>query len=167
MEEDRIPVTLRTLLFGRASIVAPPEVVAKHGPPPGGGAISPLHGPLATPKPGAAPPITPPHEVKPAIHSTAPAPTSGLPARGYVVFVKKTRVLVDLTEKDGLRTGSILSIRQPLSVVHPVTGQLLGAYEDEKATARVLEVHGMFSVAEIEEVSPGVEVKVKDRVRPR
>ena len=150
VEEDRIPTTLRTLLLGQRSIIASPEVVAKYGSPPGGGPLSRLHdGPLTAPEPG------------------APAPAARVSARGYVVLVKKSRIVVDLTDKDGLRPGSILSIRQPLPVVHPVTGQLLGTYEDEVATAKVIEVHGMFSVAEIQEVSPDVEIKLGDRVVPR
>src|SRR5574341_1216920 len=44
VEEDRIPTTVRTLLLGKRSIIAAPEVVARYGPPPGGGRISPRQG---------------------------------------------------------------------------------------------------------------------------
>src|SRR5437016_11520821 len=41
VEEDKTPVTVSTLVFGKSSIIAPPEIVAKYGSPPGGGRISP------------------------------------------------------------------------------------------------------------------------------
>ena len=44
VEEDKIPTTMTTLLLGKSAIIAPPEIVAKYGPPPGGGKISPRQG---------------------------------------------------------------------------------------------------------------------------
>ncbi|PYM71269.1 MAG: hypothetical protein DME10_16835 [Candidatus Rokuibacteriota bacterium] len=41
VEEDKIPTTIGTLVFGKSSLVASPEIVAKYGAPPGGGRISP------------------------------------------------------------------------------------------------------------------------------
>jgi hypothetical protein len=41
VEEDKLPTTMTTLLRGKSAIIAPPEVVAKYGLPPGGGKISP------------------------------------------------------------------------------------------------------------------------------
>src|SRR6267378_5518296 len=41
VEEDRVPTTLTTLLRGKGAIIAPPEIVARYGTPPGGGKISP------------------------------------------------------------------------------------------------------------------------------
>src|SRR6266566_2088341 len=40
VEEDKTPVTLGTVVFGKSSIIAPPEIVARYGSPPGGGKIS-------------------------------------------------------------------------------------------------------------------------------
>jgi hypothetical protein len=45
-----------------------------------------------------------------------------------------------------------------------VTGELLGELDEEVATARVVETRERFSVAEIESLTPGAQVKVKDRV---
>src|SRR3990172_5507638 len=56
VEEEKIPTTFRTLLFGKKSIVAPPEVVAKYGSPPGGGRGSP---PPGAPHTGPPPPRAP------------------------------------------------------------------------------------------------------------
>src|SRR6266481_1545168 len=39
VEEDKTPVTLGTVVFGKSSIIAPPEIVARYGSPPGGGKI--------------------------------------------------------------------------------------------------------------------------------
>jgi hypothetical protein len=44
VEEDKLPTTMTTLLRGKSAIIAPPEVVAKYGLPPGGGKISPRQG---------------------------------------------------------------------------------------------------------------------------
>jgi len=44
VEEDKMPTTMTTLLRGKSAIIAPPEVVAKYGLPPGGGKISPRQG---------------------------------------------------------------------------------------------------------------------------
>ena len=43
VEEDKMPTSMRTLVLGKSSILAPPEIVAKYGPPPGGGQVSPRH----------------------------------------------------------------------------------------------------------------------------
>src|SRR5262245_33987961 len=61
VEEDKTPVTLSTVVFGKGSIIAPPEIVARYGAPPGGGKISarqgmPAQTPAATPAPAAAAP---------------------------------------------------------------------------------------------------------------
>src|SRR3989475_11536377 len=44
VEEDKVPTTITTLLRGKSAIIAPPEIVAKYGTPPGGGKISPRQG---------------------------------------------------------------------------------------------------------------------------
>jgi hypothetical protein len=81
------------------------------------------------------------------------------------VFVDTTRVVVDLTAKDGLRPGSVVSLRRDkIPIVHPVTGELLGELDEEVATAKVVEVREKFSVAEIQGISPGAQIKLKDRV---
>ena len=168
-EEDKIPTTVRTLLFGKKSILAPPEVVAKYGSPPGGGRISTLQasGYVAM-EPAAS--KAPPREGKPEVEfrsRTLRGLLDGSP-RGYVVFVDTSRIVVDLTAKDGLQPGSIVSLRRDkVSIIHPVTGEFLGELDEEVATARVVEVREKFSVAEIQGLSPGAQIKLKDRVVPR
>src|SRR5206468_12960041 len=50
VEEDKTPITLGTVMFGKGSIIAPPEIVARYGSPPGGGKISSRQGmPTQTP----------------------------------------------------------------------------------------------------------------------
>ena len=44
VEEDKVPTTMKSLIFGKSSMIAPPEIVAKYGAPPGGGRISPRQG---------------------------------------------------------------------------------------------------------------------------
>jgi len=44
VEEDKLPTTLSSLVRGKSYMIAPPEIVAKYGTPPGGGKISPRQG---------------------------------------------------------------------------------------------------------------------------
>jgi hypothetical protein len=173
VEEDKVPTTMTTLLRGKSAIIAPPEIVAKYGSPPGGGKISPRQGTLyQTNEPGKAPttngtnasPAASPPRAS-AAAAAPPAPAPALPERGYVVYVDATRVVIDLTGVDGLRAGSVLSLRRDrIPIVHPVTGELLGELDEEVATARVTEIRDRFSVAEVQSVAPGAQVQVRDRV---
>jgi hypothetical protein len=165
VEEDKVPFTMKTLVFGKSSIIAPPEVVAKYGSPPGGGRISTRQGG--------------PYKVEslvptvPTSHGPVPAsaPTNGgsaavaAPRQGYVVYVDTTRFVIDLTATDGVRPGSVVSVRRDkIAIVHPITGELLGELDEEVATGKVTEVRDKFSVVEIENLPSGAQVKVKDRV---
>jgi len=172
VEEDKLPTTLTTLVRGKSAIIASPEIVAKYGHPPGGGKISPRQGvpyqsaevtrassgdsgssgsALATPGTRSV--------------SLPVVPEAAQPKRGLVVHVDSTRIVVDLTAADGLRPGTVLSLRRDrIPIVHPVTGEVLGELDDEVATARVIELRERFSVAEIQTVAPGSEVQVRDRV---
>jgi hypothetical protein len=74
-------------------------------------------------------------------------------------------VVIDLTGRDGLQRGALVSVRRDkLPIVHPVTGELLGEIDDEVATARVTEIREKFSIAEIQTLSNGTRIQVKDRV---
>ena len=165
VEEDKIPTTMGTLVFGKGSLIAPPEIVAKYGSPPGGGRISPRQKMAVSvdptpppPKPGA--PVKPGAPGAPAVAAAPQLPVD----RGFVVFVDTSRVVIDLNSKDGIKPGAQVSVRRDkIAIVHPVTGELLGELDEEVATGRVTEVKDKFSVVEISGVSNG-QVKVKDRV---
>jgi hypothetical protein len=180
VEEDKLPTTITTLVRGKSAIIAPPEIVAKYGPPPGGGKISTRQGvPYQTVEPQRLTPATDPRAagsaapaLAPAARSTAAAttpvpavPVPEPPKRGLVVLVDSPRIVVDLTAADGLQPGSMLSLRRDrIPIVHPVTGEVLGELDDEVATARVVETRERFSVAELQSVAAGSQVQVKDRV---
>src|ERR1700730_7324125 len=38
--EDKVPTTMKSLVFGKSSLLAPPNIVPKYGSPPGGGRVS-------------------------------------------------------------------------------------------------------------------------------
>ena len=158
VEEDKVPLTVKTLVFGKGSIIAPPEIVAKYSSPPGGGKISPRQGgpyQVAGSQPRAS-------ASSPAGPAVAPAPPV---LQGYVVFVDTTRIVIDLTGRDGIRPGSVVSLRRDkIPIVHPVTGEILGELDEEVGTARVTEVRDKFSVAEIQSVENGSKIQIKDRV---
>jgi hypothetical protein len=165
VEEDKVPTTVKTLVMGKGSLIAPPEVVAKYGPPPGGGKISPRQGgPYQVTDARKQPP---PAATTPARAAGGPANGAALAAatqRGYVVFVDTTRIVIDLAARDGVRPGALVSVRRDkLPIVHPVTGEILGELDDEIGTARVTEIRDKFSVAAIQSLADGSHIQVKDR----
>ena len=177
VEEGKVPTTITTLIRGKGAIIAAPEIVAKYGPPPGGGKISPRQGiayPADTPAPKAADPraggsaaVGP---AKTATRTVAAATAGATPAaeppkRGFVVYVDTSRIVIDLTAADGVRPGTVISLRRDqIPIVHPVTGEVLGELDDEVATARITETRARMSVAEIQSIAPGAQVQVRDRV---
>ena len=177
VEEDKTPITFGTVMFGKGSIIAQPEIVARYGSPPGGGKISPRQGmPTQTSAVASAPAQQPPTAAPkgapaPAAAATAPQ-TNGKapegPKRGFVVYVDTTRIVIDLTAVDGIRAGTLVSLRRDaIPLVHPVTGEILGELDEEVGTARVTEMRERFSVADVQTVAPGARIQVKDRVVPK
>jgi hypothetical protein len=163
VEEDKIPTTMGTLVFGKSSLVAPPEIVAKYGSPPGGGRISPRQKMAVSVDP-TPPPPKPGAPGKPGTQAAGTTPSLPLD-RGFVVFVDTSRVVIDLNSKDGIKPGAQVSVRRDkIAIVHPVTGELLGELDEEVATGRVTEVKDKFSVVELSSVTNGNQVKIKDRV---
>ena len=174
VEEDKTPVTVSTLVFGKGSIIAPPEIVARYGSPPGGGKISARQGmPTQTPAGAPAPAQTGAAATAPrGATAPTPAPTNGKtpegPKKGIVVYVDTTRIVIDLTAADGIRTGTLVSLRRDaIPLVHPVTGEVLGDLDEEVGTARVTEMRERFSVADVQTVAPGARIQIKDRVVPK
>ena len=167
-EEEKVGRTtsFKTLVAGAKSIIAPPEIVAQYGAPPGGGKISPRQGlPYQADARDRAPATTAAKAPPGRKGSPAPAET---PKRGYVVWADTTRIVVDLTSQDGIKPGSVVSLRRDkIPIVHPVTGELLGELDEEVATARITETRDKFSVAEIQTVASGAHVQVRDRVVPK
>ena len=164
VEEDKVPTTLTTLIRGKSAIIAPPEIVARYGTPPGGGKISPRQG---VPYQAAPEPARQSRVASAATNSrpAAAAPVAEVTKRGFVVYVDTTRIVVDLNAVDGLKVGSLVSLRRDkIPIVHPVTGELLGELDEEVGTARIVELREKFSVAEIQTVAPGSQIQVKDRV---
>ena len=175
VEEDKTPITFGTVVFGKGSIIAPPEIVARYGAPPGGGKISARQNmPTQTPTPAAGAPAPAQPASGPAARGAAavPAHTNGKapegPKRGFVVYVDTTRIVIDLTSADGIRAGTLVSLRRDaIPLVHPVTGEVLGELDEEVGTARVTEMRERFSVADVQTVAPGARIQIKDRVVPK
>ena len=165
VEEDKVPTTITTLIRGEKAIIASPEVVARYGAPPGTGKISPRQRIALPTEATASPPAarTGATRTVPAAPTTARAPAAVKP--GLVLYVDTTRVAVDLTAADGVRPGTLLSLRRDrVPIVHPVTGEVLGDLDEEVATARITEVRDKFSVAELQSVAAGAAIQIKDRV---
>jgi hypothetical protein len=184
VEEDKVPTTMTTLIRGKGALIAAPEIVAKYGSPPGGGKISPRQGTIyqttdsasradtvrtsavpAASRGGAAATAAATAAVTPV---AIPAPKPEPPKRGFVVYVDTSRIVIDLTTVDGLQPGSVVSLRRDrIPIIHPVTGELLGELDEEVATARVTEVRDRFSLVEVQNLAPGSQVQIRDRVIPK
>ena len=168
VEEDKVPTTLATLFRGKSAIIAAPEIVANYGAPPGGGKISPRQG---VPYQTAAEQTRVDRSGRGTVDAETARATGGAallpePAkRGFVVYVDTTPIVIDLTSADGVKPGSVVSLRRDrVPIVHPVTGEVLGELDEEVATARVVELRERFSVAEVQTVAAGSQIQVRDRV---
>lgn len=169
VEEDKVPTTVKSFVFGQSTLLASPEIVSKYGPPPGGGRISPRQGgaykvenvvPTVPTSGRAASVVTNTSRTDAAAGAARPPST-----RGYVVFVDTSRVVIDLAAADGVKLGTGVSVRRDkIAIVHPITGELLGELDEEVATGRVVEVRDKFSVVEVQKAAAGAQVQVKDRV---
>lgn len=168
VEEDKVPTTVKSFVFGQSSLLAPPDIVSKYGPPPGGGRISARQGGAykvenvvpTVPTSRSASVVTNTSRTDAAAGAARPPAT-----RGYVVFVDTSRVVIDLAAPDGVKIGTGVSVRRDkIAIVHPITGELLGELDEEVATGRVVEVRDKFSVVEVQKAAAGAQVQVKDRV---
>jgi hypothetical protein len=169
VEEDKVPTTMKSFVFGQSTLLAPPEIVSKYGSPPGGGRISPRQGgaykventvPTVPTSRSAAVAAAPTTRTDAA--ATIPAQSA---TRGYVVFVDTSRVIIDLAAADGVKVGTNVSVRRDkIAIVHPITGEMLGELDEEVAAGRVVEVKDKFSVVEVQKAAAGAQVQVKDRV---
>jgi len=168
VEEDKVPTTVKSFMFGESTLIASPEVVSKYGSPPGGGRISPRQG--GAYKVENVVPTVPTSRSAAVVSNTsrtdAATGIATQPAtRGYVVFVDTSRVVIDLAAPDGVKLGTTVSVRRDkIAIVHPITGELLGELDEEVATGRVVEVRDKFSVVEVQKAAAGAQVQVKDRV---
>jgi hypothetical protein len=169
VEEDKVPTTVKSFVFGESTLIAPPEIVAKYGAPPGGGRISTRQG--GAYKVENVVPTVPTSRRAAAVVANASrtdaatALTAQPATRGYVVFVDTSRVVIDLAAADGVKLGTGVSVRRDkIAIVHPITGELLGELDEEVATGRVVEVRDKFSVVEVQKAAAGAQVQVKDRV---
>jgi hypothetical protein len=169
VEEDKVPTTMKSFVFGQSTLLAPPEIVARYGSPPGGGRISPRQGgafkvenviPTGPEARSASRVVTNTTRTDAATAIAAQPMT-----RGYVVFVDTSRVVIDLAASDGVKLGTTVSVRRDkIAIVHPITGELLGELDEGVATGRVVEVRDKFSVVEVQKAAAGAQVQVKDRV---
>ena len=169
VEDDKVPTTVKSFVFGQSTLLAPPEIVSKYGPPPGGGRISARQG-GAYKVENVVPTVPTSRSASAVVANTSrtDAATGAVaqPAtRGYVVFVDTSRVVIDLAAADGVKLGTGVSVRRDkIAIVHPITGELLGELDEEVATGRVVEVRDKFSVVEVQKAAAGAQVQVKDRV---
>ncbi len=98
--------------------------------------------------------------------ATAPRQSPGAPGRdGIVVAVRGERVYVDLGRDDSLVVGQRLrAVRPGAPLVHPVTGETLGAVDEEIAQLEVTAVAEKFATTRVLWIAGGATIGPKDRV---
>lgn len=86
------------------------------------------------------------------------------PAEGFVVSLPGDEVYVDLSDTDLLRPGmELLVFREGKDIVHPVTEEVLGRYEERVGYLTITEVQEKYSVGKA--VQGGGEIRAGDMVR--
>jgi hypothetical protein len=86
------------------------------------------------------------------------------PAEGFVVSVQGAEVYLDLAEDNLMAPGmELLVFREGAEIIHPVSQDVLGRYEDKLGYVTLTEVQEQYSVGTI--VEGAAEVKGGDRVR--
>jgi hypothetical protein len=86
------------------------------------------------------------------------------PAEGYVVSMPAGEVYLDLAEDQLMRPGmELLVYREGAEIVHPVSGDVLGRYEERLGYVTLTEVQEKYSVGTL--VEGAKEVQAGDRVR--
>ena len=86
------------------------------------------------------------------------------PAEGYVVSLPAGEVYIDLTEANLMRPGmELLVYREGEDIVHPVTGDVLGKYEERLGYLTIREVNEKYSAGRLSEGAG--DVTAGDRVR--
>lgn len=85
---------------------------------------------------------------------------------GYVVSASGAEAYIDLAQKDLLKPGMELQVYRPgADMIHPVTRQVLGAYEKSLGVLRVTEVREKYSRGALDAAGEGAGIAAGDRVR--
>ncbi|MBN2372592.1 VCBS repeat-containing protein [bacterium] len=85
---------------------------------------------------------------------------------GYIAEVKEEKVFLDLGSDSGIRKGmEFLCIRAGKEFTHPITGAVLGRFEDKIGIIQIEEIEKEYSVGRILERFEGHSIKRADKVR--
>lgn len=88
------------------------------------------------------------------------------PLEGYVVSSSGDQIYVDVAHKDLVRPGMELQIYRPgAEMVHPVTKQVLGSYEQDLGALSVTEVRENYSRGTLDAAGAAAGIVPGDRVR--
>ncbi|MGA1797062.1 MAG: FG-GAP repeat domain-containing protein [bacterium] len=85
---------------------------------------------------------------------------------GYVVEVKGENIFLDLAKDSGVRKGmEFLCIREGEEFTHPITGAVLGRFEDKLGYVQIAEIMESYSIGKLVRNFDGKVVKRGDKVR--
>ena len=86
--------------------------------------------------------------------------------RGAVVSLQGDKVILDVARKNGVKPGTQLTLtREGAEFRHPLTGVVLGRYEETLGTLEIVEVQDQYSIAVHKSMNPGALPKVGDQAR--
>ncbi|MGA1839147.1 MAG: FG-GAP repeat domain-containing protein [bacterium] len=85
---------------------------------------------------------------------------------GYIVEVKGDMIFLDLGRPSGVRKGmEFLCIREGEEFTHPMTGAVLGRFEDKLGYIQVTEISENYSIGKIQQNFSGKVIKRGDKIR--
>ena len=85
---------------------------------------------------------------------------------GYVVEVKEDRIILDLSKQSGVKKGmEFLCIREGEEFTHPITGDVLGRFEDKLGFIQISEIEENYSIGKILQNFSGKVIKRGDKIR--
>ena len=85
---------------------------------------------------------------------------------GYIVEVKGDMIFLDLGRSSGVRKGmEFLCIREGEEFTHPLTGVVLGRFEDKLGYIQVTEISENYSIGKIQQNFSGKVIQRGDKIR--
>ena len=105
------------------------------------------------------------HDISKMVNDLAIKIKNDLPlVNGYIININKNKFTLDIGLKDAVKKGmKCIVYREGESIVHPVTGKVIGRMIDELCEIQIIEIYDGYSIAKITK-DKGILVRKLDKV---